>query len=206
MKIGIIGAGHIGGTLAKLWARSGHDCMVSSRHPDMLSSFVNGNKHLSAGTVEQASSFGEVVFLAIPLKGIFSIIPKIKNNVNGKTVLDAMNPFIERDGEIAQEIKRRKMTSGEFTQEHLTDAKIIRAFSSVPYSYLLSESAKEGEKIAIPYAGNDVHAKETASLLIENAGFIPFDLGTLEDSKPLDPDGALFGKALTVRGVRMLLE
>lgn len=206
MKIGIIGAGHIGSSLAKLWIRSGHDCMLSSRHPDMLSNLVDGSEHLSAGTVEQASSFGEVVLLAIPLKGIFNIIPKIGSNVGGKPVLDAMNPFVERDGEVAQEIQRRKITSGQFTQEHLENAKIVRAFSSVPYSYLMSESGKEGEKVAIPYAGNDIQAKETTSLLIENAGFIPFDLGTLEDSRPLDPDGALFGKALTARGVRMLLE
>ncbi|HKJ68702.1 MAG TPA: NAD(P)-binding domain-containing protein [bacterium] len=198
MKIGIIGTGNIGGTLAKLWADAGHQVMVSSRHPEQLTGLVEDiGENASVGTVEEAVRFGEVVFLAMPLKGVLDTLPKIKDDLSGTVVLDAMNPFPNRDGEVATEIQQRGIASGVATQERLPDSKVVRAFSSVYYQALQTEHHLQDHWVAVPIAGNDDEAKTMAANLVRDAGFEPFDLGSLSDSRPLDPGGSLFTETLT---------
>ena len=75
MRIGIVGAGMIGSTLAKLWADAGHEVRVASRHPEELTSLVErlGTRG-SAGTPADAAAFGEVVMLTIPLKAVPELV------------------------------------------------------------------------------------------------------------------------------------
>ncbi len=205
MKIGIVGAGHIGGTLALLWAKSGHDIVVSSRHPDELDTLVKkAGSRCCYGTFEEAAKFGETVLLAIPLVGIVAVSSKIKRNLAKKVVLDAMNPFAERDGEIALDIINRKIASGQASQERFPSTKIVRAFSSIKYSDL-QDFSNRTPAIAVPYSTDFSDAKKTAEQLIYDAGFIPFDLGPLNHSKPVDPGGVLFGKALSEKQLVELL-
>ena len=71
MRIGIVGAGMIGSTLAKLWVDAGHEVRLASRHPEELSELVQRlGSGASAGTPEDAASFGEVVMLTVPLKAV----------------------------------------------------------------------------------------------------------------------------------------
>lgn len=206
MKIGIIGSGNIGGTLAKLWAKAGHEVFVSSRHPEELSGLVSGiGKNAHAGTVREAAEFGEVIFLAIPLKGVKDTLPAIEKMLEGKVVVDAMNPFPGRDGEVAREIIERGIASGVRTQERLPDSKIARAFSSVYYKTLQTESHRQGEKVAIPIAADDDEARQVAVDLVRDAGFEPFFLGKLSESNPLDPDRRLFSESMTVSEMEDLM-
>jgi 8-hydroxy-5-deazaflavin:NADPH oxidoreductase len=205
MKIGIIGAGNIGGTLAGLWAQAGHQVMVSSRHPERLQDLVSRlGDNVCSGTSEEAAAFGEVVFLAIPLNGMDTTVKKIKPSLAGKVVLDAMNPFENRDGDIARRALE-KGSSGAYTAGVLDNAHVARAFSSVHYTSLQSEANRDGDRIAVPIAADDDDTKQTAARLVRDAGFVPFDLGRLLESQPLDPGGALFGKALTVKGTARAL-
>jgi predicted dinucleotide-binding enzyme len=195
MKIGIIGAGHIGGTLARLWANSGHQVTVSSRHVEQLAALVSQiSPNIFTGSVEEAAKFGEVVVLSIPLGGIKTTGAKIANHLVNKTVIDTMNPFIERDGDLAKEIIER-----------FPSAKIVRAFSSIRYSDLMSQNHRNPPLVAVPFATDYQESRNTVIQLIKDAGFEPFDLGSLKDSKPQDPDGILFGKALTSDQIKELL-
>src|SRR5207248_2075607 len=75
MKIGIIGAGHIGGTIGELWIKAGHPVFFSSRHPEELKELVDRLAPLAqAGTVDQAIGFGNVAFLAVP----YGALPQIR--------------------------------------------------------------------------------------------------------------------------------
>ncbi|MBD3240254.1 MAG: hypothetical protein GF331_06680, partial [Chitinivibrionales bacterium] len=139
MKIGTIGAGNIGGTLARLWTTAGHEVLISSRHPDQLADLAAQiGDRCCYGTAEEAVTFGEVVLLSPPLGAIVELAPKIADLVAGKVVLDTMNPFPDRDGEPANEILRREIPSAQATQERLPHARIVRAFSSVHYADLQS--------------------------------------------------------------------
>src|SRR3974390_226500 len=71
IKIGVIGAGHIGSTIGGLWVKAGHAVLFSSRHPDELTSMVEGMGPLAkAGSVAEALDFGEAILIAVPYKAI----------------------------------------------------------------------------------------------------------------------------------------
>src|SRR6201986_579118 len=73
-RIGIIGSGHIGGTIGALWVKAGHPVLFSSRHPDELKDLVAGLGELAqAGTVDQAIAFSDVLFIAVP----YAALPQI---------------------------------------------------------------------------------------------------------------------------------
>lgn len=202
MNIGIIGAGNIGGTLARLWAEAGHQVMISSRHPEELE---KGHENISVGTAREAAAFGEVILLAIPLKGFEEVVVQAGEELSGKTVIDAMNPFPGRDGEIARKLIDEGIPSGVATQNRLKDSTVIRAFSSVYFKTLQTKGHRKTQKIAIPIAGDDKEEKKVAESLVRDAGFEPFDLGLLSESAPLDPDGELFTKELTATEMKKLL-
>ncbi len=199
MRVGILGAGNIGGALARLWQRAGLEIMVSSRHPGRLKPQLG-----PAGTLAEAARFGEVVLLAVPFGALQDTLKTLAPLLEGKVVIDAMNPFPQRDGRIAEEAQARG-PSGLTTRDRLPGAKVVRAFSSVPAGDLESAPREAGSRIAIPFAGDDAAAKETASRLIRQAGFEPVDLGTLDESQPLDPGGVLFGLARPERELREVL-
>src|SRR3989337_2157432 len=77
IKIGIIGSGNIGSTVGTLWVKAGHQVLFSSRHPEELKPLVNGLGRLArAGTVREAFTFGDVVFIGVP----YGAYPQIGND------------------------------------------------------------------------------------------------------------------------------
>ena len=107
MKIGVIGAGHIGGTIGGLWIKAGHPVFFSSRHPEELQDLVSRLGPLAqAGTVDQAIAFGDVVFIAVPYGALPQIGKDYGKSFSGKIVLDADNAVASRDGAIADEVER----------------------------------------------------------------------------------------------------
>ncbi len=94
MRIGIVGAGNIGSTMARLWADAGHEVRVASRHLDELRPLVAqlGTKG-SAGTAMDAATFGEVVMLTVPLKAVPDLARDLAPILAGKIVLDTGNAY-----------------------------------------------------------------------------------------------------------------
>lgn len=98
MRIGIVGAGMIGSTVAKLWLDAGHEVRLASRHPDALRPLVDrlGNR-ASAGAPQHAATFGEVVILTVPLASIPDLARDVGSLLAGKVVLDTGNAYERRD-------------------------------------------------------------------------------------------------------------
>ncbi|HEX3577200.1 MAG TPA: NAD(P)-binding domain-containing protein, partial [Thermoanaerobaculia bacterium] len=115
MNIGIIGAGHIGSTTAQLFIDAGHDVAISnSRGPETLRDLVTSlGPNARAATPSEAARFGEIVLLAIPLKD-YTTLPA--DDLRGKIVIDAMNYYPNRDGNIAA------LDSGESTSSAMVAA------------------------------------------------------------------------------------
>ena len=134
MKIGIIGAGNIGGNAAKLFAKAGHEVAIAnSRGPETLTDLVNeiGNG-AKAVTAEEAVKFGEIVFISIPL-GKINDLPT--DGFEGKIVIDSNNYYPDRDGQI-EVLDSDEKTSSELLAEHLTGAKIVKAFNTIWFEHL----------------------------------------------------------------------
>src|SRR5262249_7507553 len=104
MRIGIIGAGMIGSTMAKLWADAGHDVVVSSRHPQELDGLVARiGPRATAGSAVEAAGLGTVVMVTVPLKATPDLAHEVKQELSGKIVIDTGNAYERRDGVAAAE-------------------------------------------------------------------------------------------------------
>jgi len=205
MNIGIIGAGHIGGTMARLFVDAGHDVAVSnSRGPETLRDLIAElGPQAHAATPEEAARFGDVVLLAIPLKD-FTTLPAAE--LRGKIAIDAMNYYPNRDGHYAQ-LDSREQASSEMVAAHLPGARVVKAFNTIWFEHLKTKGKKDApldERRAIFVSGDDAEAKRVVSRLIEEIGFGPYDLGSLHDSLEQQPDSAVYNRDVTVTEARAI--
>jgi predicted dinucleotide-binding enzyme len=191
LKIGIIGSGHVGSALGGAWAKAGNEVMFSSRNLDndkKLAAEVGANAH--AGTPQEAAAFGQVILFAVPYSAFPELMKSLGNSLKGKVVINASNPFPQRDGEIATEA--REQGAGLFDAHLLQDAFVVRAFNAVGAARMASAHEDPG-KIGMPIAG-DKKAIETASRLIREVGFEPVVVGGLDMAKYLMPGTPLAGE------------
>jgi len=94
MKIGIIGTGHIGGTLAKLWVAAGHEVLLSSRHPDELKPLAKQlGPRARVGTPREAASFGDVVLVSVPYKALPELGRDLKAELAGRSCWTPATPI-----------------------------------------------------------------------------------------------------------------
>lgn len=199
MKIGIIGSGNIGGTLGKHWAKAGHNVMFSSRNPDELKEMAD-SVGAKAGTVTEAADHGEVLLLATPLKHN-EVVANEVGTLRDKILIDATNPYPNRDGEVAQKIvDDENKTSTEYTASLFTGATTVKAFNSVFYKVMEERAFKEGDdRVAIQIAADDENAKTIVKNLIEDIGMAPHDMGNFKDGKKFEPGAPLYNKNLTIK-------
>ena len=204
LKIGIIGAGHIGGTLASLWVKAGHEVLVSSRHPDQLKGLVSSlGPRGRAGTPREAALFGDVVLISVPYGALPQIGRDLRTELSGKIVLDTGNPYPQRDGDMAMEARRKG--TGVSSAEFLPGVRLVRAFNAINSGDLASEAHRSGERIAIPLAGDDGQALEVAQRLVRDAGFEPVVVGPLARAREFDVGTAVYTRLMTAAQLRQAL-
>ena len=204
MKIGIIGAGMIGATTARLFVKAGHEVAISnSRGPESLREL---EKELGPGaramTVADAARWGEVVLLAVPWRSP-GALPSA-DAVAGKIVIDAMNPY----GEGGTLLDLPATTSSEETRKRLPTARLVKAFNTIWFKHLAERGRPDlpaEDRHAIFVAGDDELAKRVVMNLIDDIGFGAVDTGSLaEGGRRQQPDTALYNKVMTVREARAL--
>ena len=204
LKIGIIGAGRIGGTLGELWVKAGHEVLLSSRHPDQLKPLAARlGPRARAGFPREAATFGEVVLISVPYGALPQVGRDYAAELKGKVVLETGNPFPGSDGDMA--IAARDKGTGVASAEFLPGVRLVRAFNTIPYFDLRSEAHRKGERVAVPLASDDQAALEIASRLVEDAGFEPVVVGPLALAREFDVGSAVFAQALTARELRRAL-
>jgi hypothetical protein len=205
MKIGVIGSGNIGGTLGQHWAKAGHEIMFSSRHPEDLKSLAK-NVGAKTGTIAEAAAFSQVILLAIPF-GRIAEVAQQTGELAGKIIIDASNPYPQRDGDVAQQvIADQSQTSTGYVAEQFPGAHVVKAFNSIYFKVLREQAFRSGEdRIAVQICGDDPAAKQTAKQLIEDIGFAPQDLGSLSSGKLFEPDAPLYNQNLRISEAEVLL-
>ena len=211
MKIGILGAGHIGRALARLLAEAGHEVGISnSRGPD---SVVEGTQTLrelaheighgvKAFSNEDAARFGELVIETIPF-GRYMDMPAVQ--MEGKTVIDTANYYPERDGQI----DLGGLSESAFIARHLPKARVVKAFNTIASAHLEAQGDTNkplDERRAIFIAGDDTEAKAVVTRLIEEIGFAAVDTGSLDDSRVQQPGTPIYGPDLTATQARAALQ
>jgi predicted dinucleotide-binding enzyme len=205
LKIGVIGSGHIGGTIGGLWVKNGHRVLFSSRHPEELKDMVAGFGELAqAGTVDQAIAFGDVLFIAVPYAALPQIGQDYGAAIKGKIMLDACNATPARDGApIADEVEKEGI--GVVSQKYLPGTRLVRAFNTMNYMIFAKEANRPAPRLAIPIAGDDEAAVQVADILVRDAGFDPVVVGKLADAKRFQRGGPGYGQQVTAAELRQKL-
>jgi 8-hydroxy-5-deazaflavin:NADPH oxidoreductase len=204
MRVGIVGAGHIGGTAARLFARAGHEVAISnSRGPASLAGMVEalnhevGTERVRAAAPADAAAFGDVVLLAVPWRAR-EAWPQ-PDWVRGKIVIDAMNPY----GPGGKVVDLGESTSSEEVAKHLSGARVVKALNTIYWEHLAQQSRPDrplDERRAIFVAGDDADAKRVVSRLVEELGFAPVDTGMLRDGgRRQQPGTPIYNRDLTRR-------
>ena len=204
-RIGVIGSGHIGGTIGGLWVKAGHPVLFSSRHPDELKDLVTGLGELAqAGTVDQAIAFSDVLFIAVPYAALPQIGRDYGSALKGKIMLDACNAVAPRDGNtLADEVEQEGV--GVVSQKYLSGARLVRAFNTLNYKIFASEANRPDPKLAVPIAGDDPEAVKTAAALVRDAGFDPVVVGKLADAARFQRGAPGYGQAVTAAELKQKL-
>jgi len=204
-KIGIIGAGMIGSTTAKLFVDAGHEIAVSnSRGPETLAGLVKDlGPRAQAMTPADAARWADIVLLAVPWRTPEALPPA--GAVAGKIVIDAMNPYTT-DGGTAD---LGTSSASEETRKRLPGARLVKAFNTIWFKHLAERGRTDlpiDDRHAIFVAGDDQDAKKTVMNLIEAIGFAPVDTGSLADGgRRQQPNTALYNKILTRKEAQALL-
>ena len=200
--IGLIGAGHIGGQLARLAVEHGYDVVVSnSRGPETLTDLVRElGPRARAGTVAQAAEGGDIVVVTIPLKSIADV-PAAP--LAGKIVIDTNNYYPQRDGHIP-ELDREQTTTAELLQRHLPSSKVVKAFNHIYAAELTTHDQPAGtpNRRALAIAGNDAEARTVVAQLIDQFGFDVVDMGGLAESWRIQRDTPGYGPRRTAEELR----
>lgn len=180
MKIGIIGSGHIGQTLAAHFVRAGHEVAVSnSRGPDTLRVLERDlGDRVHAMTAQDAARFGEVVVVSVPFKS-YADVPAA--GLADKVVIDTTNYYPQRDGHFG-ELDSGQITSSELLAGRLPGARVVKTFNAIRWDSLRDKGriAGAGPRIGIPMSGDDTGAKQIVARLIRDIGFEPVDAGPLD--------------------------
>jgi 8-hydroxy-5-deazaflavin:NADPH oxidoreductase len=192
MRIGIVGAGKIGGNCARQFAKGGHEVMLSGRDPAKLKPLASeiGNA-ASVGTPAEAAEFGEVVVFAVPWDG-FDDAVESAGSLDGKIVIDTTNQYG------SSEMPSEGQTAASFHAARVDGARYTKSFNTLTSAFQAEAAFRpEEERIVQWVCGDDVAAKQVVMGLIADAGYAPVDLGRNEDAAVMEMPrrpGAVYGE------------
>lgn len=205
VRIGIVGAGHIGSTLAGHFVAAGHEVILSnSRGPESLEGLVGElGPRATASTPSDAVRSAELVVVSVPLKD-YLLVPV--DGISDKVVIDTMNYYPQRDGRF-EEIESGEVGSSELLASHLGSRRVVKAFNTINWEKLRDGAKEKGapDRIALAISGDDPSAKAAVAELIDEIGFDAVDVGTLASTGRLQqPGGPLYTSDRTADELRSL--
>lgn len=204
MRVGLIGAGHIGSILGRRWAAAGHEVLFSySTDPAKLRVLAELAGPLGHhGSIRDAVGFGDVVVLSVPWPRVHPVLDEAGDLV-GQIVLDTTNPYAAASGEVAALPPGATAASQITTQR--PGARLVKVFNTLYFATLDGQAHRAGTLLAIPISGDDDTAKAVAADLVRDIGYEPVDIGGLDGVARQEPGGPLYNAELTAEEVRAAL-
>jgi predicted dinucleotide-binding enzyme len=206
MKIGIIGAGEIGGTLARQYSKAGHILKIANSSGTEKMKNLALETGASAVTLADVVTDVEVIVISIPLIGILKLPRNLLKNTSASTVIiDTCNYYPIRDG-LIKDIEDG-MPESVWVSNQL-QRPVIKAYNSILYRSLVHSGSARGtaSRIALPISGNDKQSKELTSILVDNSGFDALDYGSVQDSWRQQPGSPVYCTDLTITQLKKSLE
>jgi predicted dinucleotide-binding enzyme len=192
VRIGIVGAGRIGGNCAVQLARGGHEVKLSSRSPEKLEPLAQEiGDAASVGTPAEAAEFGEVVVIAVPWDGFDEAVASA-GSLEGKIVIDTTNQYG------SAEMPAEGETAASFHAARIGDGVYTKSFNTLTAAFQAEAAFRPEPERAVQWVcGDDVVAKQVVMGLIADAGYAPVDLGRNEDAAVMEAPrrpGAVYGE------------
>lgn len=206
MKIGIIGSGNIGGTLGKHWAEAGHEVIFTSRNPGDLDHLKREtNDKAKVTSVEEAfEAKADVYLLAVPFKEVDKLAELYGGEYANAVIIDATNPYPDRDGDTAKEVREGNRNATEYVATRFNTAKTAKAFNTI-HAVDLEKKAFQNKDYAVPYAAQDDQSKRVTDQLISDIGFEPVYVGELGETNAMEVDNTVYGKCVSGKELRGML-
>ncbi len=193
MKIGFLGVGQVGGTLARKLGAKGHSVFLVSREAKNQKLFDLSKEIGANAQVELISSAlekSDVIILATPWSAVDEIIKNYSARLKGKVLIDCTNPLMP---DLSGLVALNEKSAGEHIQKSLPDTKVVKAFNTVGFN-IMANPTLEGRKVAMYFCGNDERARFLTQQLIADVGFQPVDAGDMSASRLLEPFALLWIK------------
>jgi predicted dinucleotide-binding enzyme len=190
MRIGVIGSGEVGATLAIGFQRHGHDVTRGSRDPKKLKTWQTGEgKGVSIGDLAETARFGEVIVLAVKGSGAEEAVRQAGiDNLAGKPVLDTTNPISDAPPQngVLSFFTGPNDSLMERLQKLAPAAQFVKAFSCVG-SALMIDPKLQGGPPTMFICGNEDTAKQKTTKLLQDIGWESLDLGKAEAARAIEP-------------------
>jgi predicted dinucleotide-binding enzyme len=189
VKVGILGSGDVGKTLAKGFIKHGYQVAIGSDHAEKLEEFKGENPQIEIATFEQASQTGDIVVLCVKGTVAEKIIEKVKRHLLGKTVIDATNPIADVPPQNG--VLKLFTTLDESLMERLQkiapDARFVKALNSVGSGLMINPNFRDNTKPTMFICGNNDDAKKKVYEILEKFGFEIEDMGKAESARAIEP-------------------
>jgi predicted dinucleotide-binding enzyme len=188
MKVGILGSGGVGQTLAAGFASHGHQTMIGTGDPAKLSEWQVKNAKVRIGSFSDVAAFGEVLVLAVKGSAAADVLKAAGNAIDGKLLMDACNPIA--DAPPVNGVLRFFTSLDESLMERLQrefpKVRFVKAFNSVGAPRMVNPQFKAG-KPTMFICGNDDDAKLMAAQVLEQFGWETADMGNVEAARAIEP-------------------
>jgi predicted dinucleotide-binding enzyme len=191
IKIGVLGSGIVGRTLAEGFLKHGYEVMLGTRDPfkGETPKWLATHSGARAGTFSQTAIFGEIIVLAVLGRVVEEVIGQAgPDHLTGKILIDATNPLTEsapQEG-LLEFTTGPNDSLGEKVQALLPNAHVVKTFNSVGTGLMINPKFEQGVPTMF-LCGNNPDAKQTVSGIILQFGWEPFDCGGIRSSRALEP-------------------
>jgi predicted dinucleotide-binding enzyme len=185
-KVGVLGSGAVGRTLAEGFEKLGFSVMLGTDHPNKLSNWQSGING-KVGSFQRAADFGDLIVLAVKGSAALTITEQVKGSIGGKTVLDTTNPIADEQptaGTLAYFTSPEESLM-EKLQEAAPEAHFVKAFSCVKIDAMVNPKAKPKQEMVI--CGNEESAKAEALEILKLFGYNAKDSGGASEARAIEP-------------------
>jgi 8-hydroxy-5-deazaflavin:NADPH oxidoreductase len=191
MKVGVLGSGTVGQTLAAGFLKHGHQAMLGTRDPKKseVQQWIRATPGATSGTFEETAKFAELIVLATLGRIVENVIDLAgPGNFTGKPVIDATNPLSDAPpiNGVLQFTTGPNESLAEKIQAKIPRAHVIKAFNSVGATRMINPKYKQGVPTMF-FCGNDAEAKAKVAEVIKQFGWEPFDSGSLVSARAIEP-------------------